>query len=62
MRIFLQRNGKASLRAKIPYEFAQRHDLKPGDQIAWREEADGSVRLKFIKIDGEQEVVVGAAA
>jgi hypothetical protein len=60
IRIPLTRNG-SGLRLTIPTAFMRQHGLKWHDQVAWIEDAEG-VRLKFIKIDDEQDVVVGVAA
>jgi hypothetical protein len=50
-----------TVRIGVPLEFKRRHNLTEEDQVVWVEDETG-VHLKFLKIDGEHQVVVGAAA
>jgi len=56
--IILRRVGPASLRFTVPSDYVHRFDLSPGDTVVWTEEADGSVRLRFVRADdmGKQAV------
>jgi hypothetical protein len=60
IRLMLQRNH-GTVRLQIPIAFSRRYDLVPGDEVEWREDAEG-VHLKFIKVTRQEKVVVGVAA
>ncbi len=47
--LILRRINRQSLRLVIPFPYARDYDLDAGDHVVWTPEADGSVRLKFVK-------------
>jgi hypothetical protein len=53
----LCRTNRYTTRLTVPADFLQRHGLENGDEIEWTEEADGTVRLRFIKARGAELLV-----
>jgi bifunctional DNA-binding transcriptional regulator/antitoxin component of YhaV-PrlF toxin-antitoxin module len=49
------RKLNTTLRIQIPHEFKRRLGLSEGDTVVWEEEADGSVKLKFVRQTAELE-------
>jgi hypothetical protein len=45
----LRRTNRYTRRLAVPAEYLQRHGLGEGDEVEWNEEADGTVRLRFIR-------------
>jgi hypothetical protein len=40
----------------VPAEYARRHGIKIGDKFEWREEPDGSVRLRVLRAEEPQQI------
>ena len=49
--LILRRINTRTLRLTVPQEFVRRHKLGEGDHVTWSEQGDGSVVLKFVKLE-----------